>query len=364
MTMGTDNKEKVDIRSQKQNWDRLELLVNNVCNVLGLRKDLKDMSFVADFFAAVTSTLEFEDILLAAAKKLYEYNRYNLLLFSRSKDIDGSSRVFYPENAGPVYYNAAEILLKFPGLAANNIRRFSCFGFPATDEIDSSATEYIFELPNNAGYITLIAKDDFPKYYSELFPSRMLESLSIALTNSEKYGMVKEQSMRDSLTGLYNRRVLEEMLDREDRKRGINPLSLLIIDLDNFKNINDTYGHPCGDRALKAIAAVLGDNARGTDLVARNGGEEFAVMLPSTSASIGLEVGERLRKSIEGTTIVCNGERITLTASVGISHRPRKEYFPAKEMISQADQALYQAKNSGKNRVCFFSSSPVLVESR
>jgi two-component system cell cycle response regulator len=364
MTMGTGSNKKVDILSQAQNGSRQGLLVNNVCNVMGLRKDLKDMSFVADFFTTVMSTLESDDILLSAAKKLYEHYRYNLLIFSRWKGIDGSSKAFYPDNSESAYYNAAEILLKFPGLAANNIWNFSSFGIPSKNVCESSETEYLFELPDDAGYITIIADENFPRYSSEFFPSRMLESLSIALRNSERYGKVKEQSMRDSLTGLYNRRVLEEMLDREDRKRGINPLSLLIIDLDDFKNINDTYGHPCGDRALKAIAAVLSDNARGTDLVARNGGEEFAVMLPSTSASIGLEVGERLRKNIENTTIMCNGVRISLTASIGVSHRPRKEYFPAKDMISLADQALYQAKNSGKNRVCFFSSSPVLVESK
>ncbi len=364
MTMGISNIKKVDIHSQAQNGGRLGLLVNNVCNVMGLRKDLKDMSFVADFCTTVMSTLESDDILLSAAKKLYEYYRYNLLIFSRWKGIDGSSKAFYPDNNESPYYNAAEILLKFPGLAANNISNFSSFGLHSMKTSEASETEYLFELPDDAGYITIVADENFLRTSSDFFPSRMLESLSIALRNSERYGKVKEQSMRDSLTGLYNRRVLEEMMDREDRKRGINPLSLLIIDLDNFKNINDTYGHPCGDRALKAIAAVLNESARGTDLVARNGGEEFAVMLPSTSASIGLEVGERLRKNIEKTTITCNGVRISLTASIGVSHRPRKEYFPARDMISMADQALYQAKNSGKNRVCFFSSSPVLVESK
>jgi two-component system cell cycle response regulator len=360
MTMGFIDGKDADVLSFAENRGRLGLLVNNVCNIVGLRKDLKDMSFVADFYAAVTSSLELEDILLAAARKFYEYYRFNLLVFSRRKEIDGSSIAFYPEDNGSKHYVAAEIFIKFPGLAAKNIKSFPCFGNSSNDEFRLTSSKYLFELPNGTGYLTLMAEDNFPRNYSESFPSRMLESLSIALRNAERYGKVKEQSMRDSLTGLYNRRVLEEMLDREDRKRGINPLSVLIIDLDDFKSINDTYGHPCGDLALKTIAAVLRDNTRGTDVVARNGGEEFAVMLPATSVSIGFEVGERLRKSIEKTTIMCNGTNIPLTASIGISHRPSREYFPAREMISQADKALYQAKYSGKNRVCFFDSSPVV----
>ncbi|HET6420359.1 MAG TPA: GGDEF domain-containing protein, partial [Geobacteraceae bacterium] len=187
------------------------------------------------------------------------------------------------------------------------------------------------------------------------------EILAVCLRNAGDYGKARDDSMRDGLTGLYNRRVLEEMLELEQRKREVVPLSLLLIDLDNFKAINDTYGHPAGDAVLRSAAATLADNARRADLVVRYGGEEFAVMLPSTCASIALDVGERLRKSIENKEVEFNGNRIRVTASLGIAHRSGKDPVPVKEIMSQADQALYQAKNTGKNKVCFYSSSPVLV---
>jgi two-component system cell cycle response regulator len=346
---------------RKSHNNRLELLVNNAFDVLGLRRDVRELRRVADFCTSVTSFLDPDEVLTAAAKKLHEYFHYSLLIFSLNDQAGTNAVAFYPGCIGDVTEHHKNIISIFPGLKIENIKGYETLGISLPHRREIGGYVDCFELPLDMGFMRIITDGNMSENHSPAFLPRILETLAIAIKNAIEFGRVREDSMRDSLTGLYNRRVLEEMLILEDRKRGVNPLSLLLIDLDNFKAINDTYGHPAGDLALKSAASVLRENTRGSDLVVRNGGEEFAVMLPSASASVALQVGERLRKSIENSLVEYNGIRITLTASLGIAHRPGKEHCPANELIVQADEALYQAKKTGKNRVCFYSSSPVIV---
>lgn len=340
---------------------RLELLVNNVCDVVGLRRNLKELNRIADFCTSVMAFLTSEEVLTAAACKLQEYFQYKLFVYSDKSEIYDNASVFYP---GSIQKNSSaqnKILRCFPGLKAENLKGFETLGLSFPHCFDSTGFDNHYELPLQMGYVQITTDRNLLENYSDVFISRILEILAICLRNAGDYGKVKHDSMRDSLTGLFNRRVLEQMLDLEQRKREAVPLSLLLIDLDNFKAINDTYGHPAGDAILQSAARTLRDSARDADLVVRYGGEEFAVMLPSASASVALEVGERLRKCIENKTVEYNGNLVRVTASLGIAHRSGKDSFPVKEIMSLADQALYQAKKSGKNRVCFYSSSPVLV---
>lgn len=156
------------------------------------------------------------------------------------------------------------------------------------------------------------------------------------------------QSVTDSLTGLHNRRALLETLDAECERarRYSHPLTLAILDVDHFKSYNDAFGHPIGDRALEQIAGILTQSKRNGDLVARHGGEEFAIVLPETDLEGARLAAERVRKSVESA----DWPHRRLTISVGIAVL-EPHMADTSELLGSADQALYRAKQEGRNRV-------------
>ena len=159
----------------------------------------------------------------------------------------------------------------------------------------------------------------------------------------------EEAAFTDHLTGLANRRRFERQLEREVERvlRFSRPFSLLMIDIDNFKNLNDTFGHDAGDDAIRRISRVLREGTRGIDLAARVGGEEFAVLLVETNQAAGIEVAERLRVGIAAVE-TASGARIT--ASFGVAECPM-DAQTASEILKAADVALYQAKRNGRDQV-------------
>lgn len=167
---------------------------------------------------------------------------------------------------------------------------------------------------------------------------------------------LREEAIRDPLTGLFNRRHLDEMLAMElsRSKRAGTPLTILMLDIDNFKNINDTYGHQIGDAVLQAVARTLSTNVRAGDIACRYGGEEFTLVFPGMKAIDGHARAEVLRTLIELQTINDKGRTISVTISIGGSVYPQ-DGTSNEELISLADHALYQAKQNGRNRVQFAS---------
>jgi diguanylate cyclase (GGDEF)-like protein len=167
---------------------------------------------------------------------------------------------------------------------------------------------------------------------------------------SESYAAeIATLSMRDGMTGLYNHTSCHELLAlefRNHRRYGAG-VSLIMIDIDDFKKVNDRHGHQEGDRILVELARTMVDQVRDSDICCRLGGEEFAAILPFTvSAAEALEIAERIRA--EGTAITCGGEGITISVGVAVCDRWIRS---PRELIESADRALYQAKRSGKNRV-------------
>jgi two-component system cell cycle response regulator len=163
-----------------------------------------------------------------------------------------------------------------------------------------------------------------------------------------------EMAITDQLTGLHNRRYMSRHLDTlvsGARKSG-KPLAFLIMDIDYFKSVNDTYGHDIGDEVLKEFANRIAANVRGIDLACRYGGEEFVVVMPETDMSFAYAVAERLRKSVEQTPVPISREPNTLniTISIGIAGS-EGDADTADKLLHRADQALYRAKRSGRNRV-------------
>jgi diguanylate cyclase (GGDEF)-like protein/PAS domain S-box-containing protein len=163
---------------------------------------------------------------------------------------------------------------------------------------------------------------------------------------------LREQSIRDPLTGLYNRRYLDDFLQRELQlaKRSGHSVSVIMGDLDHFKDINDRYGHQVGDETLRAFAEILGRHSRSTDVSCRYGGEEFMLVLPGMELGCASDRAEALRRAIADTPLGAGATRPTLTASFGVASFPRDGATVA-ELVRAADRALYEAKNGGRDRV-------------
>ena len=169
---------------------------------------------------------------------------------------------------------------------------------------------------------------------------------------------LRHMSQTDGLTGIDNRRHLEERLSEmfEHSKRLSEPFSCVMCDLDRFKSVNDTYGHAAGDAVLKDFARILTEAAREIDRVGRYGGEEFMLLLPGTVLDAGVTFAERVRKQVEAHTFTFDGKTIRRTASFGVSAWPHPRIMDCDSLMRAADDALYVAKETGRNRVVRFDS--------
>lgn len=196
----------------------------------------------------------------------------------------------------------------------------------------------------NLSYEQLVIKLKQEKERAEKFASELQ-------TANEK---LRELAFRDGLTGLYNHIYFQELMEREVERanRYGHPLSLIMIDIDLFKKINDTYGHPQGDIVLKMIAAVISSTLRSSDIAARYGGEEFSIVLPETTLEGAAVLAERIRLAVEELKIPLNCKQITQTISLGVTtYDPEKKKTKKGTIIDAADKALYSSKKNGRNRV-------------
>jgi two-component system, cell cycle response regulator len=186
---------------------------------------------------------------------------------------------------------------------------------------------------------------------------------AIAMANAQMYERMERMATTDGLTGLVNHRHFQEVFDNTlalaERHR--RKVSLILTDIDHFKTVNDTYGHPVGDKVLKRVAAILGQQARRTDIVARYGGEEFAVLMVETDKVGAKHIAERIRKSVEAETFHSENGSFRSTLSLGIATFP-DDFDNKAKVIQAADQALYTAKRSGRNRVVVHDQKPQLGE--
>ena len=163
---------------------------------------------------------------------------------------------------------------------------------------------------------------------------------------------LREQALRDGLTGLYNRRYLNDVLNRETVRtdRDQSSMSFVMLDVDNFKTVNDTFGHQVGDQILVQLANLFSTQARGSDIVCRYGGEEFLLLLPSTSLEAAGSRAEEIRKKAELLIGQIDGQNVRVTLSFGIAAYPDHGSH-WEQVVSNADKALYQSKHNGRNRV-------------
>jgi diguanylate cyclase (GGDEF)-like protein len=202
--------------------------------------------------------------------------------------------------------------------------------------------------------------------YEEL-EHRMLslqrENLDLVVKNR----LLSEVSSRDTLTGLYNRWFVMEKIDSELNRalRHGSPMSLLMLDVDHFKRINDTWGHSAGDQVLQGIGKLLRECCRVYDVPGRYGGEEFCIVLPETTTGNTTAVAERIRHRLESTELQCGDTSIAVTASIGIAGMDAPgegDALSPAGLIERADRALYTAKNRGRNRVEMWDSALLAVD--
>lgn len=203
------------------------------------------------------------------------------------------------------------------------------------------------------GFINLIGLR--PNFFNQEHAIRLqafADQAAIAIENARLYAEVERLATLDELTGIINRRRLFSLgqLEFQRARRYQTTLAAILLDIDQFKKINDTYGHNTGDLVLTGIATAISHNIREIDLFSRYGGEEFVLLLPQTERAQALEVAERLRTLVAGLRFETDRGTLSVTISLGIAHLTEKIPSLA-TLIDWADQAMYAAKQAGRNRV-------------
>lgn len=247
-----------------------------------------------------------------------------------------------------------QLFLKFKDDLKGLVNFQDCFIFDS-DGFDprSYAADLIFPLlvqEQCLGYLVIkgIERADYP--YLEILANH----LALGLKRARLYKKIQELAITDSLTGVYTRRyAIERLREEYDRSAAYQlNLSFMMIDVDYFKVCNDKFGHLVGDNVLVEVAGRIRDNIREVDMLARFGGEEFIVFAPNTSKESAYAVAERIRQAIAASPIRAYDEKVSVTVSMGVASYPQDARKPF-DLIIRADEALYRAKNSGRNKVCF-----------
>ncbi|MEA9977294.1 sensor domain-containing diguanylate cyclase [Pseudomonas sp. 10B1] len=211
-------------------------------------------------------------------------------------------------------------------------------------QLAESAQE--MQMPGAAGRIERVK----PWYYEAAQLKRVM-LVGVRLLHA-KIGLLTSEAQTDSLTGLYNRRVLESSLERLETEK--TPFAAVAVDIDHFKRVNDNFGHGVGDQVLKRLGELMRVNTRDNDVLCRVGGEEFLILLPNSSPEVALRVSERLRQHVESSMFVSAGH---ITISLGIAHWPHSS-SNVNEVLKLADIMLYTAKQSGRNQVVSAPANP------
>ncbi len=199
-------------------------------------------------------------------------------------------------------------------------------------------------------------KRGFPEWEVRMLGA-IANQIGMAIENAKLYEHALELAFTDSLTGLYNRRYFMEQVGREfiRANRNKSPLSLIMVDLDGLKTINDRFGHHEGDAFLREVAGIIKANTRASDVAARWGGDEFMLLTPDTDSDSAWKVGERVRAEVRQHHRILEGEEVRITISVGIVSYPAHASMIS-ELLRRADEAMYNAKRGGKDRACVFSA--------
>ncbi len=332
---------KIQERYEQERLNLLELdFLKGLQHMIG---ETEDVTFVLRNFSSLLKSFLSFDIFAALIKDQEEINIQIYPNIQANKElVSFISGTLSEKMPGPLTHdNSAVVVTEGEGGAA--LPDGTDYKFVT---VDLSTTGRIY------GYAGLYRTSSFSPSEEAIF-NRFCSHIALTLEKISLFREIKALSMRDGLTGLYNHafviKALEEEIERS--KRYNSQLSILLVDIDDFKKINDTYGHLAGDYVLSKVAQILKQGLRTIDTVSRYGGEEFLAILPETDGPRALTVGERLRRDVAREDFTYGGERINLTISGGVADFSLGG--DVNKMIKEADDNLYKAKREGKNRIAY-----------
>jgi diguanylate cyclase (GGDEF)-like protein len=238
-----------------------------------------------------------------------------------------------------------------------------CSNADESDALPVAAVPVIYH--DRSMGVLMVTSDDPQRLWQEnevMLLRTVADQVAVAVNHARLFQQMQHQALTDGLTGCFNRRFFEIQLERDLHlaTRMRQPVSLILLDIDHFKRVNDTHGHDAGDAALRILANALREEVRGVDTAARYGGEEFAIILPATQLRDAFSLANRIREIVGSKQISLKGQQGTslgrVTLSIGVSdHRPGERVA---DWIERADKGLYDAKRAGRNRVVALAAEP------
>ena len=335
-----------DTREIGSNLER-EKKMQQVLSLYEISKDMSSCLALEDIFNIFSSTL----------KKSFRFRASRLVLLKEANEIGVVYKITpgkktaiispdeFDQELVKIGHNTRRtLLISSQGEGHEYLRRLSVI-----KNFETLISIPLFAEERMAGVLYV---ENMPRPHFENFII-LVGQFAIQLQKVILYKKVQEMSITDSLTEISTRRYFLERFNEETRRsmRHKKSLSFLMLDLDNFKECNDKFGHLVGDVVLKEVSAILKSNLREIDIIGRYGGEEFAIVLTGTGRKGAIQVAERIREGIESATFKAYDEVVSSTVSIGISVFP-EDGADVGSLIEAADEALYKAKKTGRNRVC------------
>lgn len=335
--------------------------VYNFRNYLNSERQRSRFLTFSKIWIAMASTMKYDDILSVILRSVIaelKFDRVKLYLISKEESLLKGKLV---ADARGVFQTIEQE--KYPLQEGVNRTVDAVLGKQLPAEEESKISKLILNVPlevkgNKIGVMvvenifsqTLISAEDWENI--KIFANQA----ALTIENVQLFQKIEELSIQDGLTGVYVFRYLKQRLDEEVARadRFNENLTFMIVDLDDFKKFNDTYGHPFGDKVLQEFAKALSKNVRGIDLVGRYGGDEFVVIFPRLTQFKAMDVGLRILRAICGRSYSIGDKSISFTVSIGMATFPG-DATSKEELVKKADEALYSAKQHGKNQVCLAS---------
>ncbi|MBQ3720415.1 MAG: GGDEF domain-containing protein [Fibrobacter sp.] len=287
------------------------------------------------------------------------------LLPCKTKEVEQGTTLISPDNPNIdlviVLRGSLEVKLESEGgTFTSTIEQGHCAGemsifdsIPPSATVSAKENSKVLLIPSDIARAMISASHELSLNFLLILSQRIRNNNKIVCEEQYHIRRMEEYAKVDAMTGLHNRRWLEEMYTREMTRsnKGNIMLTAFMLDIDHFKNVNDTYGHLAGDQVLISVAQTLTRSLRPSDMPVRYGGEEFTVFLPGTSTKNAKIIAERIRRDMENMSIsLPDGNIIQVTVSIGFAERVDNDTVAS--LIDRADKALYHAKQNGRNRVC------------
>ena len=338
-----------------------------------LNAHIRDLSLLNEINNQMTSTINIEELLRTIAKSLQPVADLNAvaIIINSSDNPLYSLNLFKPISKDHFETISRETLTALTSeigtnipisrlkLSLNNRSMMQSLG-KTVEPLPDMQTFYLRVKGKILGVVSICTPSGQSLMQREIdIFDTIFGSMGLAVENALLHETMKHQALTDGLTGLYNHRTFQDFLDREILRsvREGRKLSLVIIDIDHFKKINDTYGHPTGDQVLKHVVKDLSESMRPYDIVCRYGGEEFSAILRDVDSQTAFTISERIRMKIESNPYQNGESTIPITVSMGVSSYPEEDINTKPALIESADKALYQAKQGGRNKTVIYKSN-------